>query len=167
MNQFNLSPLDFSGRTLIGSDQQPIGQVSGLFLGHHSDLPRWIAVTCEDNRQHVVPFTQTEVAGPYVKVAYSSQYVSDSATVVPSLNITADQERRLYEHYGLQKGNRPLDPSPGSPSKEDPIGTERAASGSPRFYNLTQPTGAPFGQTQIDPVQAKGPPPDEKKIGPE
>jgi hypothetical protein len=165
VSQFNLDPLEFSGRPLIGSDEQTIGQVTGVFLGH-SDVPKWIAVTCEDHLQHVVPFAQTEVVGPYVRAPYSSQEVFDSATIAPNLYITSDEERRLYHHYRLSEGG-PLRP-PGPPHKEDPIGPEGAASGSPRFYRFSLPTGGPpFEETLIGPEQPKGPPPDEDRIGPE
>jgi hypothetical protein len=161
MSQFNLDPRKFSGRTLVDSDEQPIGQISGVFQSHPSDLPKWVAVTCEDNLQHVVPFNQIEVAGPYVKVPYSSRDVVDSATATPDLTISVNEERRLSDYYGLPEG---LYEPYGPPPTEDPIGPEGAL----RFFSFSYPKeGATVEQTQIGPERPKGPPPDEDRIGPE
>jgi hypothetical protein len=160
-SQLNLSPLELYGKTLIGSDEEPIGEVTGFF-GHQSDLPKWIAVTCADNRQHVVPFTGTQVGGSYVKAFYSSQYISDAATVASNRSISADEESRLYEHYGLHQ----VDDRLGIGSEA--LRTEPIPGGSPRFYSASPTGGAPFKDQQIGPERRPmGAPPKEEPRGPE
>jgi hypothetical protein len=117
------------GRILIDADEKPLGQVNGVFLDRYSDEPKWISVTCQDERQHVVPFTEPTLEGTYVKVPYIAGKINASPTVVAGGVISSGDEERLFTYYGrvplgAPPEEMPIGPEEGAPPTEVPIGPE-------------------------------------------
>jgi hypothetical protein len=59
-----------------------------------------------------VPLSQAALHGLRVQVPYNQRHIHDAPNVDPDGHLSADEEARLYQHYGL-------DYSPASPAGAD------------------------------------------------
>jgi hypothetical protein len=98
------------GRILVDADEEPVGQINGVFLDRHSDEPRWISVICQDERQHVVPFTEPTLQGTHVKVPYVAGKINAWPTVVAGGVMSSGDEERLSRYYGAPPVEVPIGP---------------------------------------------------------
>jgi uncharacterized protein (TIGR02271 family) len=90
------------GRTLVDRDGDKIGKVEDVYLDRSSGEPEWVAVKTGLFGSNVsfVPIHGADTAGDDLRVAYEKDQVKDAPNVDPDGELSPEEERRLYQHYG-------------------------------------------------------------------
>ena len=90
------------GRTLVDSDGDKIGKIEDVYLDRSSGEPEWVAVKTGIFGSNVsfVPIHDASPAGDDLRVAYSKDQVKDAPNVDPDGELSPEEERTLYSHYG-------------------------------------------------------------------
>jgi sporulation protein YlmC with PRC-barrel domain len=92
------------GRTMLDADGEKIGTIEDVFLDRQTGEPAWAAVKTGlfGLKRTLVPIRDAEVAGDdEVRVAVQKETVKDAPRVDPDGELSPDEERTLWEHYGL------------------------------------------------------------------
>jgi stress response protein YsnF len=90
------------GRTLVDRDGDKIGKIEDVYLDRSSGEPEWVAVKTGLFGSNVsfVPIHGADTAGDDLRVAYEKDRVKDAPNVDPDGELSPEEERRLYQHYG-------------------------------------------------------------------
>src|SRR3954466_15934654 len=90
------------GRTLVDRDGDKIGKIEDVYLDRSSGEPEWVAVKTGLFGSNVsfVPIHDADTAGDDLRVAYEKDQVKDAPNVNPDGELSPEEERRLYQHYG-------------------------------------------------------------------
>jgi uncharacterized protein (TIGR02271 family) len=90
------------GRTLVDNDGDKIGKIEDVYLDRSSGEPEWVAVKTGIFGSNVsfVPISDASPAGDDLRVAYSKDQVKDAPNIDPDGELSPEEERRLYQHYG-------------------------------------------------------------------
>lgn len=98
---------EWQGRTLVGSDGEEIGSIDEIYLDTSSGEPEWATVNTGffGTKTSFVPISSASPQGGEVHVEATKDQVKDAPTIDPDGELSDDEERQLYEHYGLQFGD--------------------------------------------------------------
>jgi uncharacterized protein (TIGR02271 family) len=90
------------GRTLVDRDGDKIGKIEDIYLDRSSGEPEWVAVKTGLFGSNVsfVPIHDASNTGDDLQVAYTKDQVKDAPNVDPDGELSPEEERRLYQHYG-------------------------------------------------------------------
>lgn len=95
------------GHSVIDSGGEKIGTVGQIYLDDETNQPEWATVRTGwfGMRESFVPLAQASVRGDTLQVAVSKEAVKEAPTVdTEGGHLSAEEERELYRHYGLQYG---------------------------------------------------------------
>lgn len=113
------------GRPVYGSDGEKIGELESIFLDDSSGEPEWIEVKSDilgglfGSKHYLVPVEGAVIQGTEgegIRIPYSKSKVTDGPTIEAE-DISEEEERGLYRHYGIQP-SRPV-PESQLPSRPD------------------------------------------------
>ena len=90
------------GRTAVDADGEKIGSIEDIYLDRQSGEPEWIAVKTGllGNNVSFVPIGDAQPSGEEVRVAHDKAKVKDAPSIDPDGELSPEEERLLYEHYG-------------------------------------------------------------------
>jgi uncharacterized protein (TIGR02271 family) len=91
------------GRALVDPDGDKIGTIDDIYLDRQTGDPEWVTVKTGllGTKSSFVPIGDARPAGDdEVRVPYAKDQVKDAPNIDPDGQLTEDEERRLYEHYG-------------------------------------------------------------------
>ena len=90
------------GRTAVDANGDKIGSIQDVYLDRQSGEPEWIAVKTGllGNNVSFVPIGDAQPSGEEVRVAHDKAKVKDAPSIDPDGELSPEEERRLYEHYG-------------------------------------------------------------------
>src|SRR4051794_30063323 len=90
------------GRTLVDRDGDKIGKIEDIYLDRSSGEPEWVAVKTGLFGSNVsfVPIHDASPTGDDLQVSYEKDLVKDAPNVNPDGELSPEEERRLYQHYG-------------------------------------------------------------------
>ena len=102
---------NWRGRDVIDQNGLAVGVISDIYVDDVTGRPEWAAVKpgLFSHRLTFVPLSQATLHGQRVQVPYRQSHIHEAPNIHPDGHLTADEEARLYQHYGL-------DYSPASPS---------------------------------------------------
>jgi len=105
--------LAWKGSTVVDRDGEKIGTLKELYLDQ-DDRPAWAAVNTGlfGLRHTFVPLDQATVIDDQVQVPFAKARVRDAPNIDPDAQLTDDEERRLYDHYGLEADEDAPDDGP-------------------------------------------------------
>src|ERR687893_1422495 len=115
------------GMKMVDADGDKIGTIEDILLDRQTGEPEWAAVkTGLFGRKHtLVPIRDAEVTDDdTVRVPVDKEQVKEAPRIDPDGELSPDEERRLWEHYGMsdyeewQGGGRPPGPAPPGGGKE-------------------------------------------------
>ncbi len=94
---------EWEGRTLVGSDGEKIGKVAEVYTDQEGGQPEWALVNTGlfGKRSHFVPLAGASPHGEEVRVTVAKDQVKDAPSVEDDGQLSEDEERRLFEHYGV------------------------------------------------------------------
>lgn len=90
------------GREAMGPDGERIGKLDDIYLDRQTGEPEWAAVKTGLFGLNVsfVPLEGASASGDGVLLRYDKATVKDAPNVAPDGELSPDEERRLYDHYG-------------------------------------------------------------------
>ena len=90
------------GRTVVDRDGDKVGTVEDIYLDRQSGEPEWLAVKTGlfGANLSFVPVRDASATGDDVRIAHEKSLVKDAPTIDADGELSPDEERRLYEHYG-------------------------------------------------------------------
>src|SRR3954454_16325255 len=91
----------WQGRTVRDREGNELGTLSELYLESETSRPAWAGVTRGRLRraETIIPLAGVEEAGDELQVPFDRARFDAAPDVDPDVELTADQERVLYEHY--------------------------------------------------------------------
>ncbi len=94
--------LSWRGKTVVDRDGDKIGKLGDVYLDRETDLPAYAAVETGlfGTQESYVRLSDAEPAGDDIRVPYEKALVRDAPRIDPDVALTAEEERRLDEHYG-------------------------------------------------------------------
>jgi Domain of unknown function (DUF2382)/PRC-barrel domain len=116
--------LEWRGRRVIDRDGEKIGTFKELFLDQ-DDRPAWAAVHTGlfGLRQTFVPLENAQPVGDELQVPFDEETVKGAPNVDPSEQLSADEEQRLYEHYGRRASAHVTQQDESPVDHDEPAGT--------------------------------------------
>ena len=93
----------WQGRDLLGSDGEKLGSVKEIYEDERTGKPEWALVTSGlfGTRSHFVPLAGAEPSGEQVRVRVSKDQVKDAPSIQRDGQLSEQEERQLFEHYGV------------------------------------------------------------------
>jgi stress response protein YsnF len=90
------------GRTAVDPEGDKIGSIEEVYLDRQSGEPEWIAVKTGlfGRRVSFVPSRDAELDGDDVRVGFEKDTVKDAPNIEADGELSPEEERALYEHYG-------------------------------------------------------------------
>jgi sporulation protein YlmC with PRC-barrel domain len=118
------------GHELIDRDGEKIGKIAEIYLDRNTDQPAWVTVSTGlfGKRETLVPITDASNEGEIVRVPFEKDHVKGAPHVDPEAELSAEEERDLYQHYGIdysggagreQEGGQHASGEPGQRSGDD------------------------------------------------
>jgi sporulation protein YlmC with PRC-barrel domain len=94
---------NWRGRDVIDRQGHAVGVLTDLYVDEATGQPEWAVVKTGlfSHRVTFVPLSQASSHGLRVQVAYDQGRIHDAPNIDPDGHLTADEEARLYQHYGL------------------------------------------------------------------
>jgi uncharacterized protein (TIGR02271 family) len=108
-------PAQLSGLTVTGPDGQKLGKVDGVFLDNSTHRPEWAAVKSGLFGSHVslLPLAAADLAGDELRVPFGKDALESAPHHDPDRELSAQDERELFEHYGVSYGGDTVTAQPG------------------------------------------------------
>ena len=96
--------LNWRGRDLIDNDGDKIGSIDEIYLDRETDEPEWAVVTTGlfGTKRTFVPLSEAALSEDGVRVPFEKASVKDAPRIDPDGELSREEERTLYEHYGRQ-----------------------------------------------------------------
>jgi uncharacterized protein (TIGR02271 family) len=93
----------WQGRDVVGNDDEKIGSVKEIYEDQRTGKPEWALVTSGlfGTRSHFVPLAGAEPSGEAVRVPVSKDQVQNAPSVESDGQLSEQEERELFEHYGV------------------------------------------------------------------
>jgi uncharacterized protein (TIGR02271 family) len=93
----------FEGRTLVDRDGDKIGKIDELYEDRETGRPEWALVNTGlfGTKKSFVPLRGAQPTGEDVRVPVEKARVKDAPGIEPDGELGEDEERRLFEHYGV------------------------------------------------------------------
>jgi hypothetical protein len=109
---------NWRGRDVIDQRGYAVGVITDIYVDHVTGLPEWAAVKTGifSHKVTFVPLAQAALHGLRVQVPYAQSHIHDAPHIEPHGRLSADEEARLYQHYGLDYGPVAPGTAPGGAS---------------------------------------------------
>jgi len=94
---------DFRGRTVLDSQGEKIGKVDELYFDEEGGQPEWALVNTGlfGTKKTFVPIKGASPTGEDLQVAVTKDQVKDAPRIDADQELSEQEERRLFEHYGV------------------------------------------------------------------
>jgi hypothetical protein len=104
----------WKGRTVVDPDGDKVGTLEEFYLDRQSGDPTWAAIRTGLFGTHtsLAPLDGAAVSGNDVRLGYSKSAVKDAPRPEVEGELTRDEERRLFDHYGAAKAAATPEPEP-------------------------------------------------------
>jgi hypothetical protein len=109
------TPVDLEnvqGETISDQDGRKIGKIKDVCGKDGDGEPMWISVDASFGlmlkRVVILPVARLKEEDDEILVPYSLQHVRDSPEVEPSDEFSAEDDRRLRDHYGIDRADQEL-----------------------------------------------------------
>jgi uncharacterized protein (TIGR02271 family) len=111
---------EWRGRTLIGGDNEKIGEIDEIYLNVDSGEPEWATVKTGlfGSKTNFVPIDAAWPKSGAVHVEATKDQVKDAPSIDPDGELSAEEEQRLYGHYGREYSE------PAAQSSRDQVGED-------------------------------------------
>jgi uncharacterized protein (TIGR02271 family) len=99
-------PRELTGANVTGHNGEKLGKVDNVYMDNETGRPEWASVKTGMFGGHVslVPLATAEYRDGDLRVPYSKQQVQDAPHHDPGKELSVDDERELFSHYGVEYG---------------------------------------------------------------
>jgi len=103
MPQFVEAYEQWEGRTVVDRDGEKIGKVKEIYEDQHTGKPEWATVSAGlfGLKSHFAPLAGAAPAGSGIQLAVTKDQVKDAPGVEANGELSEQEERHLFEHYGV------------------------------------------------------------------
>lgn len=110
---------DFTGRTLTDQNGEKIGKIDELYYDREGGQPEWALVNTGlfGTKKTFVPIRSANPSGEDLQVPVSKDLVKDAPRVETDQEMSEQEERTLFEHYGVPyttEGSTTAEGAPGT-----------------------------------------------------
>lgn len=86
---------------------EEIGHADGIYADNRNEEPTFLLVKggLFGVHLHFVPLQGAELVGEAIRVAWDKGTISDAPKIAADDSLSAEEERRLFDHYGLHAGD--------------------------------------------------------------
>ncbi|MFE6720197.1 PRC-barrel domain containing protein [Streptomyces albidoflavus] len=98
---------DWRDHNVVDAEGHKIGTLESVYVDTVSDSPFMIGIVIglpTRRRITFAPLEKAVVSPSYVKVAWPKQLVKEAPTISTDGELLAEQERGIFDHYGLEYG---------------------------------------------------------------
>jgi uncharacterized protein (TIGR02271 family) len=90
------------GMTAVDSNGDKVGKIEEIYLDRRSGEPEWATVNTGlfGMRTSFVPIGDAHGGGEAVRLGYTKDQIKDAPSIDADGELSSEEERRLYEHYG-------------------------------------------------------------------
>ncbi len=136
---------DFRGRTVVGSQGEKIGKIDQLYQDEQGGQPEWALVNTGllGTKKTFVPIRGAQPTGEDLQVPITKDQVKDAPRIDTDEELSQQEERRLFEHYGVPYTTEGSTTAKDAPAPASGRGTAicSASSASIRAKCLAAPAG--------------------------
>lgn len=119
---------ELDGSDAVDRDGRLVGEVDQVYLDDSTGTPTWVAVlTGHSSGTQFLPLHEAWMEAGEVTFPYTREEIARAPKLAPGDHLDVEQERRLYDHYGVEYD----DPSPGPDQSRE----------AKRAKDQTDPTG--------------------------
>lgn len=95
------------GTTAYDADGDKIGKVGQVYLDDSTGEPAWLTVNTGlfGSSESFVPVRDVDLSGDRLVVGHDKDTIKDAPNVGDQGHLEPEDERRLYDHYGVDWGN--------------------------------------------------------------
>ncbi|MBO1753943.1 YsnF/AvaK domain-containing protein [Allobranchiibius sp. CTAmp26] len=109
------------GSDAVDRDGRLVGEVDQVYLDDRTGTPTWVAVlTGLASGAQFLPLHEAWMAAGEVTFPYTRDQIARAPKLAPGEHLDVEQERRLYDHYGVEYDDGP--PPGGTEAPEGPSG---------------------------------------------
>jgi len=112
------------GGTAYSREGEKIGRIGNVYVDDETGQPQFLSVTTGlfGTNQTFVPAAEAERDGDRVTVPFAKESVKDAPNVRPDHgHLDLEDERRIFDFYGLQYSVNPAYGSPPGPPRMRPV----------------------------------------------
>jgi sporulation protein YlmC with PRC-barrel domain len=97
---------NWRGRDVVDKNGHAVGVITDLYVDDVTGRPEWAVVRTGlfSRRVTFVPLSRAALHGLRVRVPFDQRHIHDAPNIDPDGHLSADEEARLYQHYGLDYG---------------------------------------------------------------
>jgi len=94
---------DWIGEDLYDTTGDKVGTIDQIFVDDRTGQPEWLTVSTGwfGTSTQFVPIAGTFRREDGIAVPYTTDHIKDAPSIDADEHLSAEQERRLYEHYGM------------------------------------------------------------------
>ncbi len=129
---------EWQGRTMVGSDGEKIGKITEIYEDPQTGKPEWATVSSGmfGTKSNFVPLAGASPDGEDVRSQVTKDQVNDAPGVEADGELSEQEERRLFEHYGV-----PYTTDGSTTAQGEPAGGERSETERPQVgHDTSGPT---------------------------
>src|SRR5687767_8241754 len=93
---------EWPGRDVLDSTGELLRGLVEIYLRDATDRPEWMLVRIGAGTPRFVPLADAKVEAEAIRVAQPADRVEAAPAIDPQVELTQNQERELYAHYGLR-----------------------------------------------------------------
>jgi sporulation protein YlmC with PRC-barrel domain len=96
--------MEWRGCEVVDRDGDRVGKLDEIYIDRETGKPEWAIVNTGlfGRKSSFVPLKDAMREGDLIRVPYEKDHVKDAPSVEPDGEISADEEQRVYAHYGLE-----------------------------------------------------------------
>jgi hypothetical protein len=98
-------------RAVQDSNGEQIGHADGIYADSRTGEPTFLLVKggLFGLHLHFVPLEGAQITGEDIKVAWDKDTISNAPKIAADDSLSSEEERRLFDHYGIHFGEEPAD----------------------------------------------------------
>ena len=138
------------GRAVHDPSGRRLGEVREIYLDDATERPEWVLVMLAEIGPRYVPLAGANVDDDAIHVAHAGDSVEAAPSLEQQKELTQEEERRLYSHYGLRYSDEESDSL--LPLPEQPPAADK-----PEAAATPEPGSADTERTESDAGAGTGP----------
>src|SRR5437763_2421496 len=100
------------GKKVTDQDENPIGEIKEIYAIDGDGYPMWVSVEASfgmgDKKTVFIPIARIKVENDELLVPYSKSHIEQTPEVDADEGITPDCDRKLRDHYGIDRADQEL-----------------------------------------------------------
>jgi uncharacterized protein (TIGR02271 family) len=98
--------MEWRGRTAVDAEGSKLGKIEEIYLDRETEQPEWALIHTGlfGSKSSFMPLRDVSSDGEQVTAPYTKEQVKDAPQIDADGELSQEQERELYRHYGMDYG---------------------------------------------------------------